>query len=276
VSQPAGVAAHPDVVVDAGPPAVSLGDVVTVTDGPTPAPESLEVTNPTPPPVPTVAVSSPAANASPGAVPPTPAARWGGQVTAGEPIVRTLQPRPMAMPQAPRPIATVATSPAPIPTPAKRTRPTRTVNIVDLPRHQTTAASQASRTTSTAAGVSSNTADAFQLVSATEPTNQRPATGVGFSAAAGSYGYDPSYAWLRGRLDFSQIDQQWKLRYIPLDGATDDYGGSVVLTDEPKLAGCERGDFVEIRGQVVPGSPASGFSPEYRIAELKRLGTSPR
>jgi hypothetical protein len=161
-------------------------------------------------------------------------------------------------------------------------RPSRVVNIVDLPRRASspsvvrTAAATAPVTTSPSGRPAG--ADAFRLVSATEPVDastggRSTQEATGFSAAA-RYGHEPSYAWLRGRLEFSLIDQQWKLRYIPVDGETDDYGGSVVLADESKLTGCERGDFVEIHGKVLGGQPASGFSPRYEVESLKRLSPS--
>jgi hypothetical protein len=232
--------AYPDVAVESGGPSVSLGDVVTVEDGdPMAAQARAEPADPRTP---------------------TPAKRWSGQVTRSEPIVRTIHPPPASADHS-RPTAAVHPSPMPA------TRPSRVVNIAELPRPA------ASGSPDQPAGAG---ADAFRLVSATEPVDQSPRPAAtpsgGFSAAAGSYGYDTSYRWLRGRLEFSQIDQRWKLRYIPLAGDTDDYGGSVVLDDEAKLAGCERGDFVEVHGRVLLEGKRSGFAPVYQISELKRLG----
>ena len=80
---------------------------------------------------------------------------------------------------------------------------------------------------------------------------------------------------MRGRLEYSEIDRRWKLRYIPIDGATDEFGGSVVLSDAARLAGYERGQFVEVHGNL--GRPAAdedrGYAPEFQIREVKRLGT---
>jgi hypothetical protein len=87
------------------------------------------------------------------------------------------------------------------------------------------------------------------------------------------YDYDPQYKWIRGRLEYSQIARQWKLRYIPIDGETDQFGGSVILSDTSLLSGYERGDFVEVHGQLESASPTdSEYSPEYRISQIKRLG----
>ncbi len=86
-----------------------------------------------------------------------------------------------------------------------------------------------------------------------------------------NYGHDPDYKFLRGKLEYSQIDRRWKLRYIPIDGRTDRYGGSVVLPDTSLLSGCERGDFIEVRGQIGRHDPKKGFAPTYQADEVKRL-----
>jgi hypothetical protein len=86
------------------------------------------------------------------------------------------------------------------------------------------------------------------------------------------YGYDPQYGWLRGRLEYSQVDRRWKLRYIPIDGETDDFGGSVVLADTALLSGYERGQWVEVRGSLgeTPTDDRS-YAPIYRVSQIKRL-----
>jgi len=250
---------YPDAAVASGAPAVSLGEVVSVVDG---APVTEKPDDP-----PGVGSGTSAAVAS---------NRWSGQVTGGQPIVRTIHPRPaQGVSQQPTPARRPSVSPAT--SVSSSPRPTRVVNITELPRHHPAGAGHAERIATTISSGSDTTsrAGAFRLVAATAPSAEpERATTGGFGPAAGSYGYDTSYAWLRGRLEFSPIDQQWKLRYIPLDGETDDYGGSVVLEDEVKLAGCERGDFVEIHGRVLPEAPKSGFSPVYGITSLKRLGGS--
>lgn len=175
---------------------------------------------------------------------PPPAA---GAVVNREPIIRVLEPRP-------RPAA------APVATP-QASAPTRVVNIVDLPK------------------VGGSTASGFRIVSGTDAdtastpvvaaVSQEPAGQ--FAPAAGSYGFDPSYAWLRGKLEYSQIDRRWKLRYIPVDGTTDQYGGSVVIANEAALAGAERGDFVAVRGRVTGTEEGQGFAPLYEVTALERL-----
>ncbi len=153
--------------------------------------------------------------------------------------------------------------------------PTRVINIMDLPKAGTSASIGGERTSPNREG--------FQLVSST----QSPGDSSGVVAAAGSsahsdddaaefaprasYGYASDYAWVRGKLEYSQIDRRWKLRYIPVDGKTDKYGGSIILADAAMLTGSERGDFVEVRGQVGPQDLKKGFAPTYDVAEVKRL-----
>ena len=89
----------------------------------------------------------------------------------------------------------------------------------------------------------------------------------------GDYGYSTDYRRLRGRLEYLEKEQCWKLRYIPIDGVTDQYGGSVVLDQSGALAGFRRGDLVEVRGEL--GNRAldgKDFAPAYQVAEIRALG----
>jgi hypothetical protein len=110
---------------------------------------------------------------------------------------------------------------------------------------------------------------AVQPAVAFEPTRGKPEV----FAPTSRYDYDPQYKWIRGKLEYSQIARQWKLRYIPIDGETDQFGGSVILSDTSLLSGYERGDFVEVHGRLESTSATdSGYSPEYHISQIKRLG----
>ncbi len=85
-----------------------------------------------------------------------------------------------------------------------------------------------------------------------------------------SYGHDPGYAWLKGRLEYSNIDRRWKLRYIPIDGQTDSHGGSVMLSESSLLAGFASGDFIAVQG-ALGGRTSNAFAPEYELTRVKRL-----
>ncbi len=164
-----------------------------------------------------------------------------------EPIVRILEPPARA-------------APPPSPTSHSST-PARVVNIVNLPKVDGAAASGFRTVSATEAG---DSAGAVVPAVAEQPAGT-------FAPAAGQYGFDPSYAWLRGKLEYSQVDRRWKLRYIPLDGPTDEYGGSVVIANEAALAGCERSDFVAVRGRVTRSHSGHGFAPLYEVTALERL-----
>lgn len=92
-------------------------------------------------------------------------------------------------------------------------------------------------------------------------SDERPAS------ARSRYGYDPQYRWLRGRLEFSSIDRQWRLRYIPLDGETDEFGGSVLLEDSPALDHFRPGDYVTVHGELDDGVAEDGtlYDPLYYV-----------
>lgn len=83
------------------------------------------------------------------------------------------------------------------------------------------------------------------------------------------YGYAPDYAWLRGRLEYSPTMRQWKLRYIPIDGTTDQFGGSVKLPDSPALTSFKPGDMVTVRGTVATAkSTGDRLAPQYAVAQI--------
>ncbi len=85
------------------------------------------------------------------------------------------------------------------------------------------------------------------------------------------YGYDPQYRLLKGSLEYSQSTHQWRLRYIPSDGTTDNYGGSVVLADASKLAGLHPGDFVSVQGSIGAASASQGsFAPLYNVQQVQK------
>jgi hypothetical protein len=85
------------------------------------------------------------------------------------------------------------------------------------------------------------------------------------------YAHTRDYGTLQGRLEYSQSLHQWKLRYIPINGQTDAYGGSVVLSDVPGLKSYAPGDMVAVQGSLAAGSQSPGFSPRYKIHSIQPL-----
>lgn len=89
------------------------------------------------------------------------------------------------------------------------------------------------------------------------------------------YAHDRDYTRLSGRLEYSNIDRVWKLRYIPaggIDGDNDEFGGSVILPDVQELDQFESGDFVEIEGEPLPREANdSGYAPRYDLRRIASL-----
>jgi len=86
------------------------------------------------------------------------------------------------------------------------------------------------------------------------------------------YDHAADYAWLRGKLEYSEADRRWRLRYAPIDGKTDAYGGSVVLSNTEAIAQLKAGDFVEVHGQMCRGAEQDwSYAPVYKIARARPL-----
>ncbi len=113
--------------------------------------------------------------------------------------------------------------------------------------------------------------------SAERSASTSSSTGMSSSSSAptgpaGLYGYEPSYASLSGRLEYSESARQWKLRYIPIDGQTDQFGGSVLLADSSRIEGFKPGDFVSVRGSITSaGQSSRGFSPRYELSQIDAI-----
>lgn len=202
-----------------------------------------------------------------------------GTLAGRERVIRIIEPRPKAsagsLPAGDRHLSAADPS-APV-EPRRLNVPARAVDIMDLP---------AAGTSRSPGGTpSASQADGVRLVSGARGADDSGEVTAAVGSASGGtdggataeftpragYGHDPEYAWLRGKLEYSQIDRRWKLRYIPVDGETDKYGGSVLLPDASVLAGCERGDFVEVRGRVGRRDLKKSYAPTYEVAEIERF-----
>ena len=82
------------------------------------------------------------------------------------------------------------------------------------------------------------------------------------------YGYQEGYRQLQGKLEYSPSRREWKLRYIPVDGDTDKYGGSVAISNADVLDDFTPGDFVSVEGGVVQEAESGSFAPTYSIARV--------
>lgn len=188
-----------------------------------------------------------------------------GNVASRAPILQTIPPRPQATTIS---NSTGAAVPGASLQPGRSAARGQGVDIMDLP--------DASSSTTPDRTSANRQGNAFRLVSATEDaTGQSKVVaavalsgGSVASTARGRYGHGPEYRWLRGKLEHSQVDGCWKLRYIPIDGVTDDFGGSVVLPDASLLTGIERGEYVEARGKIGPREATEGFAPTYLATQI--------
>ncbi len=97
-------------------------------------------------------------------------------------------------------------------------------------------------------------------------------TGGAAIGGGADYAFAPDYSSLSGRLEYSQSARQWKLRYIPIDGATDSFGGSVVLGGSPRLQAFKPGDRVAVHGALAAkSSTTASFSPLYQLDRIEPL-----
>lgn len=108
------------------------------------------------------------------------------------------------------------------------------------------------------------------------PVNANPIPNVTAGSDSQSlprYGHAADYSTLRGKLEYSASSKQWKLRYIPIDGDTDNYGGSVVLSSSTGLDGFKAGEFVAVQGAISAkaGGSSHGFSANYDLARIERV-----
>jgi len=184
-------------------------------------------------------------------------------------VYQTLGPRPKDLADAPRGRAASGTSTNASQSRESPTMAGRAVDIMDLPAAGTTQPR-----------AQTGGADVIRLVSAEEEIQDASAAPSASAAPAATpaashqalYGYDPQYRWLRGRLEYSEANHHWKLRYIPIDGVTDDFGGSVILSNTAALSGYERGDSVEVHGTLKSAnSEKRDYSPQFEVRQIKRV-----
>ena len=159
-------------------------------------------------------------------------------------------------------------SQTPMPSPLRNPRDTKGVEPVSY-----SAPAGASPRTARGPYAPSGTSGNGSVITAERQGRAPPITsGSGPADRGATYGFDGNYSWLQGQLEYSAATKQWKLRYIPIDGPTDRYGGSVVLAATPALAGYKAGDFVSVKGKVDGTRTSQGtFAPTYQVTAVDRL-----
>jgi hypothetical protein len=76
-----------------------------------------------------------------------------------------------------------------------------------------------------------------------------PTETVSRSGPAAIYGHSPDHAWLQGVID-KHYHGHLELRYRD-PSEEDDWGGKVILEDDPRLAQVKDGDVVRVEGEIV-------------------------
>lgn len=84
-----------------------------------------------------------------------------------------------------------------------------------------------------------------------EPVQQNP-------PRIARFGHAKDYTRLRGQLEYSAQDRVWKIRYIPIHGQQDAYGGQFILSDRSKLEAFQVGDYVTIEGAIIATKTVAG------------------
>jgi hypothetical protein len=99
---------------------------------------------------------------------------------------------------------------------------------------------------------------------------ENPAT-PGVADNPNNFGFDATYSWLRGQLQYYPQSGHWGLRYITLTGAADPYGGVVVINNPEVLGGVQPGDFLLVQGFLETEDNYDGtFLPLYTVEGIQR------
>lgn len=244
----------------------AIADDASTTPGATAATSSAVATA-----VPPISVSDPAS-------PPPTTRSATGELAGRDQVVGTIQPGARGSTGSPSGRFSPRAVTSAEPEPRRLDGSPRPVDIMDLPPARSTSSSEPSANSDGIRLVSGIEEVGDPAASSTQKsgssTTTRRAGGLGTSSPRARYAHDPEYQWLRGRLEYSQTARRWKLRYIPVEGTTDEFGGSVVLANPSQLSGYERGQFVEVHGRLGPAAQGDdqGYAPEFEIAEIERVG----
>jgi hypothetical protein len=82
--------------------------------------------------------------------------------------------------------------------------------------------------------------------------------------AAPCFAHAPDYSWIIGRVEYSSITKEWRLRYASVD-EVDRFGGRVALIENQHVGYLADGMYVQVRGHLVNPEEASNRSTFYRI-----------
>lgn len=105
----------------------------------------------------------------------------------------------------------------------------------------------------------------------TRPVEQGIRTGPQPAENPQYFGFDATYRWLRGQLQYYPQSGYWGLRYIALNSAADAYGGVVVINNPEVLGDVQPGEFLLVQGFLETEDHFDGtFLPLYTIEGIQR------
>ncbi len=88
----------------------------------------------------------------------------------------------------------------------------------------------------------------------------KPVVGI---TASSSLGHAADYSWLSGQVEYSRLSHGWRLRYASVD-EDDLHGGSVTLTENPRLDELKDGQHIRVTGHLQ--NPADrATAPAYSV-----------
>lgn len=109
------------------------------------------------------------------------------------------------------------------------------------------------------------------LQTAAPPSSQPLVNSALTSEDPSHFGFDTTYSWLRGQLQYYPQTGYWGLRYVPLQGTSDPYGGVVVINNSEVLEGVQPGEFLLIQGFLETADNGDGtFVPLYTVEGIQR------
>lgn len=82
--------------------------------------------------------------------------------------------------------------------------------------------------------------------------------------AAPCFAHAPDYSWIVGRVEYSSITREWRLRYASVD-EVDRFGGRVALIENQHVSYLADGMYVQVRGHLVNPEETDNRPTFYRI-----------
>jgi hypothetical protein len=89
-------------------------------------------------------------------------------------------------------------------------------------------------------------------------------------SAAPCFGHAPDYNWILGRVEYSSVTKEWRIRYASVD-ETDRYGGHVSLIENHHVAALREDMYVQVRGHLVNPENTSNGSTYFRIESFQTV-----